>query len=155
MEEIDRAGLSQSRRVEGYNLTGKRKEEQVSDYRSFGLWVGGAFCALSGLFYWWGFPTGFKVPATIGGLLLITGLLWPISLKYVYRGWMKFAFAAAWFNTRLILSLMFYLVMTPVAALLKLFGKKPLAIGWDKQASSYWIRREKVPFDPTRYEKHF
>ena len=136
-------------------MTVKRKEEQVSDYRSFGLWVGGAFCALSGLVYWWGFPIGFKVTAAIGGLLLLTGLLWPISLKYVYRGWMKFAFAAAWLNTRLILSLMFYLVMTPVAALLKLFGKRPLVLHWDKQAPTYWIRREKVPFDPTRYEKHF
>ncbi len=136
-------------------MTGKRKEEQVSDYRSFGLWVGGAFCVLSGLLLWRGFPTGFKVLAAIGGLLFLTGLLRPISLKYVYRGWMKFAFAIAWFNTRLILSLMFYLVMTPVAVLLKLFGKKPLALHRDKQAPTYWIRREKVPFDPTRYEKHF
>ena len=68
---------------------------------------------------------------------------------------MKFAFAAAWFNTRLILSLMFYLVMTPIAALLKLFGKRPLVIHRDRQAPTYWTRREKAPFDRTRYEKHF
>lgn len=136
-------------------MTGKRKEEQVSDYRSFGIWVGGAFCALSGLLYWKGFTAGFKVSAAIGGLLLLAGLVRPVSLKYVYRGWMKFAFAAAWFNTRLILTLMFYLVMTPVAVLLRLFGKRPLVLHRDKQAPSYWIRREKVPFDPARYEKHF
>jgi len=136
-------------------LTVKRKEEQVSDYRAFGLWIGGAFCVISGLLYWKGFPTGFKVTAAIGGLLLLAGLLRPVWLKYVYRAWMKFAFAIAWFNTRLILSLMFYLVMTPVAVLLRLFGKRPLVLGRDKQSPSYWIRRQKVPFDSTRYEKHF
>ena len=136
-------------------MTVKRKEESVSDYKSFGLWVGGAFCALSGLFYWKDFLTGFKVIAAVGGLLVLAGLIRPVWLKYVYRGWMKFAFAAGWFNTRLILSLMFYLVMTPVAALLRLFGKQPLVLGRDRQAPTYWIRREKVPFDPTRYEKHF
>ena len=136
-------------------MTVKREEEQVSDYRSFGLWVGGAFCALSALLCWKGFPTVFKITAAIGGLLVLAGLLWPVALKYVYRGWMKFAFAAAWFNTRLILSVVFYLVMTPVAVLLRLLGKRPLVLGRDKQASTYWIRREKVPFDPKRYEKHF
>ena len=136
-------------------MTVIRKEESVSDYKSFGLWVGGAFCALSGLFYWKDFLTGFKVIAAVGGLLVLAGLIRPVWLKYVYRGWMKFAFAAGWFNTRLILSLMFYLVMTPVAALLRLFGKHPLVLGRDRQAPTYWIRREKVPFDPTRYEKHF
>ena len=136
-------------------MTVKRKEEQVSDYKSFGLWVGGAFCALGGLLYWRDFPIGFKTAAALGGILLLGGLLRPVWLKYVYRGWMKFAFAAAWFNTRLILSLMFYLVMTPVAALLKLFGKRPLVIHRDRQAPTYWTRREKAPFDRTRYEKHF
>ncbi|MCE5270112.1 SxtJ family membrane protein, partial [bacterium] len=69
--------------------------------------------------------------------------------------WMKLAHALGWFNTRLLLILVFYLVLTPVGLLMRLFGKRPLSLGWDKDAPSYWIEREKKPFDPAQCEKHF
>ena len=133
----------------------KKNVEKISDYRSFGRTVGTAFCILAGLFYWRDHPLAFQVTVVLGALLLAGGFLAPSALRLPYRGWMKFARAAAWFNTRLILTLVFYLLITPIALLLRLFGKSTLKLRWDKQATSYWIRREKVPFDPQRYEKHF
>ncbi len=123
--------------------------------RSFGLTVGGAFIVLGGLLLWWGHPDTALILDSLGGLLVALGFLWPRGLSPIYRGWMRFAFILAWFNTRLILSLVFYLLITPVGFLLRLLGKRPLDLGWEPDRESYWIRRVKTPFDPKRYEKHF
>ena len=89
----------------------------------------------------------------VGALFLISGLLFPLALKPIYRGWLKFAEALALINTRLILGLMFFLVFTPIGLLLRLFGKDLIKERWDGNARSYFVEREKVPLDRTRYEK--
>ena len=90
--------------------------ESKKELRKFGISVGIAFLLLTALFWWRGFPNALRVTAVLGSLLLIGGIAAPGLLKWPYRGWMKFAAGAAWFNTRLILVLVFYLVITPVGA---------------------------------------
>jgi len=136
-------------------LEGKKKNHPARDYRKFGLSVGGMLCVLAGLLYWRDHLQASLIPACAGGLLIFAGFLHPPLLKLPYRGWMRFAYALGWFNTRLILILAFYLIITPTGVLMRLLGKRPLALKWDKRASSYWIPREKEPFEPRRYEKHF
>ena len=86
---------------------------------------------------------------------LITGLfLYPV-LKPVYVVWMKFAQVLAWINTRIILGIAFYLIMTPMGALLKLMGKDLLDQRIDRDAATYWKEREKKPFEKERYERLF
>lgn len=136
-------------------MAGKKTDITDKQLRSFGLTVGGAFIVLGGLLLWWGHSNAAEILGTLGVLLSSLGPLWPKILYYPYRGWMCFAFALAWFNTRLILSLVFYLLITPVGLLLRLLGKRPLDLRWEPDRESYWIRREKAPFDPKRYEKHF
>ena len=41
-------------------------------------------------------------------------------------------------NTRIILSLMFYLLLTPIALVMKLLGRDPLQRRPDPAAPSYW-----------------
>jgi Saxitoxin biosynthesis operon protein SxtJ len=130
-------------------------EENNKEYRKFGISVGIAFLLLTALFWWKDVHNAMRVTGALGGVLLLGGLAVPGLLKWPYRGWMKFAAGAAWFNTRVILTLMFYLVMTPVGLLMCLLGKRPLAVGFDKNAESYWIRRERKKYDPVRSEKHF
>lgn len=88
-------------------------------------------------------------------LILVPGLFFPVILKPVYRLWMKFAAVLAWFNTRLILGLTFFLVFTPIGILLKLLRKDLIKEKWDAKAVSYWIERKKIPFDRSRYEKQY
>ena len=60
-----------------------------------------------------------------------------------------------WFATRLTLGMLFYLGITPICLLVRLFGKDFLELRYDKQASgSYWIPKEKGK-DRNRYEKQF
>ncbi len=76
-------------------------------------------------------------------------------LRPLYVGWMTFAFVLGWVNTRLLLGLFYYLVMTPVGLILRLTGKDLLDQKFDRSASSYWIQRNPEPFDAKRYERLF
>ena len=60
-----------------------------------------------------------------------------------------------WLTTRLILALTYYLVITPIGLLLRLFGKDALQRKIDPGADSYWIEREPEPLDRERYKKQF
>jgi hypothetical protein len=157
MERINRPGLIFLCKLLVYFRRNKLagRGESRKEYRKFGISVGIAFLLLSLLFWWKDFDTALRISLALGGALLLGGLLAPGLLKWPYRGWMKFAAGAAWFNTRVILVLMFYLVMTPVGLLLRLLGKRPLAIAFDREAETYWIERERADYDPRRSEKHF
>ena len=90
-----------------------------------------------------------------GALFLLLGLVAVPVLRPFYVGWMKFAQALAWFNTRLILGIFFYVLMTPGALVMRLFGRDPLTRRIDRSAKSYWIRKEPVELDRKRYEQLF
>jgi len=40
------------------------------------------------------------------------------------------------------LAILFYGVVTPTGLLMRLFGKDPLRLRFDREAKSYWIARE-------------
>jgi hypothetical protein len=84
-----------------------------------------------------------------------SGLVAVPVLRPVYTVWMKFAHALAWVNTRLLLGVFFYVVMTPVGLLMRLFGKDMLEERLDPSATSYWKKREPKPFTPSDYERLF
>ncbi|MEA1996748.1 MAG: SxtJ family membrane protein [Gemmatimonadota bacterium] len=136
-------------------MTGEGRETSLKELRSFGMSVGAAFVVLAGIFFWRHFPNVGIVLVTLGSVLVVAGIAVPAALLLPYRGWMQFAHALNWFNTRLILILFFYLVITPIGLMMRLIGKRPLELKWEKDRESYWHRREKVPFEPERYEKHF
>ena len=89
------------------------------------------------------------------GLFAIGGLLARSVLRPVYIGWMKFAFVLGWINTRIILGLFFYGILTPIGLGMRLFGWDPLTRKIDRNAPSYWKVRTEEPFDPKRYERLF
>jgi len=95
--------------------------------REFGLITGGLFVGLFGLLFPWLFNFDFpKWPWIIAGVLWGLAILIPNALKWVYRGWMSFALVLGWINTRLILGLMFFLIMTPMGLIMRLFGKNAM-----------------------------
>jgi hypothetical protein len=96
-------------------------------------------------------------PWFLGGGVLFAALgliAWKL-LKPVYILWMKFAYILAWVNTRIILTLFFFLVITPVGVLMRLFGRDFLNERIAKSAKTYWIPREPSPTDKSRYERLF
>jgi hypothetical protein len=88
--------------------------------------------------------------AGAGALLVLAGALVPARLRTAYLGWMALALALGWVMSRVVLTLVFAVVLTPLALLARLTGKRFLALEPDPTASSYWARRkpgERRPYD--------
>ena len=122
--------------------------------RSFGLSVGFVCVLIAGYLFWKERET-FPYFLTIGLILIFCGGAMPSVLKPFYLAWMGIAVVLGWIMTRLILSLLFYLVITPIALGSKLIGKQFIDLKWDAGQPSYWI--ETPLKEPTRegYEKQF
>ena len=69
------------------------------------------------------------------GVLAAWGLIAPMSLKPVYHGWMRVGLVLNKIMTPLIMGISFYLVVTPVALLKKIFGKDAMARDFDDSDS--------------------
>ena len=120
--------------------------------RNFGIVFLFVLSAIGGLLIYKGRDVGY-VWLGFGGLFFLLGLWVPLALKGVYQVWMGLAVVLGYFMSRIILSLIFYLVVTPIGLLLKILGKDILNQQWDKKADSYWRKRDTKPVDKKQYEK--
>lgn len=110
--------------------------------RSFGFTTAAIVAALFGLLLPWLFSHSLPTwPWVVAALLAGLGLALPRALTPVYRGWMKFGHVMGFINTRLLLGLVFYLLITPLGTLMRLFG-------WDS------MRRRLQPVDSYRVPSH-
>ena len=125
-----------------------------AELRKFGLTVGGAFAILGAISWWRGHELPPRVLWTVAGLLIVPGALYPAILGPVQRAWMAFATVLGHINTRIILTVLFYLVMTPVGLILRLF-RDPLDRSLRDRRDTQWIKRESGPIEPERYERQF
>ncbi len=107
--------------------------------RRFGLTVGAAFAVFAGIAWWRGHPTTFTVLGSIGGLLILAGLVLPTTLGPIERGWMALAHAISKVTSPIVMGVMYLIVLTPVGILRRSLGGNPLVHQLDKQ--SYWRTR--------------
>lgn len=91
----------------------------------------------------------------IGSLFLIVGFLLPLILKPIYLIWMTFAVILGWFMTRVILSFLFYILMTPIGLIGRIVGKDFIDTKNNKEKSSYWNLRNREFEKNQDYEKQF
>jgi len=126
-----------------------------SEMRKFALSMTVGFGVLGGIFFLLGARRGPTVLWIIAGVFLVAGFTMPAMLKPIHRVWMQISLALGWFNTRLLLTVMFYLVFFPVALLMKLFGRDSLSRKMEPETKSFWQRPETEPFDRRRLERQF
>jgi hypothetical protein len=95
------------------------------------------------------------LPLLIIGVLLIgAGFFAPRALKYLHAVWIGLSLLIGWLMTRLILTIVFFLVVTPIGLLQRLVGRSPVELVFRTGASSYWRPREKS-FAPDDYRNQF
>ena len=75
--------------------------------------------------------------------LLALGIGAPSLLTPAKRLWLRLGAVMAKVVNPIILALMFYLAVTPLAWLMRLAGKRPLRLAADRAAASYWIPRDR------------
>lgn len=73
--------------------------------------------------------------------------------RYIYIPWIKFGHALGWVNTRIILGLIYFIMITPMGVIMRRFGYNPMARGYDPKINSY--RRVIVPKPIQHMEKPF
>jgi hypothetical protein len=77
-----------------------------------------------------------------GAVLLLLGIVAPFRLSTLNRLWLKVGAAIAKVVNPIILVLLFFLVVTPMAVVMRIVGKRPLRLAADRSADTYWIERE-------------
>ena len=119
--------------------------------REFGLFMGFSFPVLIG----WIIPVlgghTFRIwTLWIAIPFLIIGILKPRLLFYPYKGWMALGLALGWINSRIILGLVFFFVLQPIAFLMKFVGYDPLKtkkgneMSFREKKSNYQVNLKKL-----------
>jgi large-conductance mechanosensitive channel len=78
----------------------------------------------------------------LGSLLLLLGIFAPSRLSTLSWFWLKVGNAIATVVNPIILALLFFLVVTPMALFMRIVGRRPLRLAADRTAATYWIERE-------------
>ena len=114
--------------------------------REFGLTTGAIVAALFGLFFPWLLERAIPLwPWLLAALLGAWGLAAPLSLRPVYRGWMRFGLALSKVTTPLIMGLVFFIVITPMSLLLRLLGKDQLSRKLSPEVDTYRVTSHQAP----------
>ena len=117
-----------------------------SDIRKFSFLVGGILILIS-LYILWKGTADYKILMSIGTGLIILGVIVPIILKPIYYLWMVFAAVLGWFMTRVILSVVFYIILTPIGLIAKLFRKDFLDLSFKTDDDTYYKYRKDLVSD--------
>lgn len=91
----------------------------------------------------------------VAAAFLLPGLLYPPVLRPIFVVWIKFALALNWVMTRLLLSIVFFGMITPLRWFFALIGKDTLDRARDPNAQTYWQDAEEQPTDPKRYFRQY
>jgi hypothetical protein len=119
------------------------REEEVkgSSDRGFGF-VFASFFAIVALVRWWKEHGGAGWFLAAAVAMLLISLIRPSLLAPFNRVWTKLALMMSKVMNPVIMGILFFLVVAPIGLLLRLFGKRPLPLGFDPAAKSYWIERK-------------
>ena len=114
------------------------------------------FSAIFGILAWRHYPS--TLSYVLAGLVLILLPIIafsPIILRPVFRLWLKVAHAVGWFNTQILLSVVFILIFIPTGLIMRLFQKDPMKRKILAE-ETYWEPYELAGLkDRNRYERQF
>ena len=132
----------------------KNIKSTTKELREFGLTIGAILVILGDLAMWREKPSHLAL-LSIGSLFAVLGLGAPRILKWPQKVWMAFAVLIGFVMSRVILTALFYAVITPIGLIAKLFGKDMLDERIEKGRSSYWIDKSAQKKSKESYENQY
>lgn len=114
----------------------------LKQLRQFGWLMGGVFALIA---LWPLVVRGESIRMWAGilaGLFGVLGAVFPNGLKPIYRVWMIFGEKIGWVNSRILLGLVFYGLVTPMSLVIRVLGKRPLQLSFDPKAETYRVPKE-------------
>jgi Saxitoxin biosynthesis operon protein SxtJ len=121
--------------------------------RSFGLSVGGVLMLFGLVLAWRGRGLGAEVAVAVGVALVALGATRPRWLALPNAVWWTLASALGWLNARILLSLVFFLLLTPLRAIWGIRGYDPLERG--RRQFRGWSQYPKRYHDAAHFERMF
>jgi len=124
------------------------------ELREFGLTIGIILVILGSVALWREkaiFPYFFGIGVTF----ITLGIFLPGVLKRLQKIWMGFSIILSFFMSRIILTALFYVGITPIGLIMRIFGKDILDEKIDKRRSSYWHDRSAEVKDKKSYENQY
>jgi hypothetical protein len=130
-------------------------QEQSSspkELRSFGLLVGAVFGVIG---IWPLLLRGEELrlwAIGVGGTLMLLGGVLPGVLAPVHKIWMQVGHLLGWINTRILLSLVFYGLVTPMGILFRIMGKDVMLRAFAQDSPTYRVLKQPRPRGHMRYQ---
>ena len=122
--------------------------------RDFGLTFGAAIVIIFGLLLPWLLELDWPAwPWIFAAPLWLLALVQPMWLRWTYRAWMGFGLLANRVMTPLVLGIVFFVMISPMAMVRRLRGKDPMQRTLDPNQESYRIKSTKSPKE--KLEKPF
>jgi hypothetical protein len=117
-----------------------------AELRNFGLILGGLVAAFFGVLPMLRHrPVVHLWPWCLAALLWVLALLRPSMLSCLHNGWTRLGWVLGWVNTRVILTLIYAVLITPLGIAMRLFGRDRMARRFDRSAASYRSVSHKRP----------
>jgi predicted permease len=139
---------------QGFHENLKRDEVAESSDRAFGIVFAVAFSVLALLPLlgresprWWAF--------ILASVSLMTALFLPDVLRPFKRAWLKLGLLMHKVVNPVVMGLLFFVVITPAALIMKVIRRDALHRRPDPAARSYWVARESPATDPSAMRNQF
>jgi len=121
--------------------------------RSFGLSVGGMLVLIAAVLVWRGRLAAAGAIGALGATLVILGRFRPAWLKYPSDAWWALVGVLGWINARVLLSLAFFVVLTPLGWIRRVSGRDAMA----RNRSTFpgWTPSPERYRDPKHFERMY
>ena len=90
-----------------------------------------------------------------GSVVGLITLFYPSLLKPFNILWFKFGMLLGAIIAPIVMMVIFFVVVTPIGLLMRIFGKDPLRLKKHPEVESYWIKRESNPENPSSMKDQF
>ena len=132
---------------------GNVAEVSNAQARKTALVVAAVFLAIALWNVYRGRMTQVTVFGGIAGVITLIGLI-PVAARAFHRFWMGIAAVLGYLNSRILLSVLYYGLFTPVGLVRRLIGRDPMQRRSAPQ-SSYWVTREHTRQAKEQFERLF
>ena len=120
--------------------------------KEFGFLIGLIFPIIFGWFLPFLKGSSFKMWTLIISIPFLNSAIFrPDLLALPYKVWMKFGAILGWVNSRIVLGIIFFFILLPIAFIMKIYGHDPLRLKKTNK-NSY---REKKTVQKTNLKKIF
>jgi hypothetical protein len=130
-------------------------KEETRKIRQFAFAISMVLAIVSHIRLWRGHDPHFGPFLGVAGALAGMAILIPRVLRPVHRGWTVATRGILRFVTRLLLSIVFFLVVTPIAIAFRAARRDPLDRAFDASGASYWRKRPQPPPARIRLRRQF